>query len=44
LTWPVRPTNLIMAGGALSVLPMLILFIFLQRYFMSGLTLGAVKE
>jgi multiple sugar transport system permease protein len=44
LTWPVRPTNLIMAGGALSVVPMLILFMFLQRYFMSGLTLGAVKE
>jgi ABC-type glycerol-3-phosphate transport system permease component len=44
LTWPVRPTNLIMAGGSLSVVPMLILFISLQRYFMSGLTVGAVKE
>jgi ABC-type glycerol-3-phosphate transport system permease component len=44
LTWPLRPTNLIMAGGAMSVAPMLILFVFLQRYFISGLTVGAVKE
>ena len=44
LTWPLRPTNLIMAGGALSVAPMLLLFVLLQRHFIAGLTAGAVKE
>ncbi len=43
ITFPVRPTHLIMAGATLSVIPILIIFIFLQRYFVSGLTAGAVK-
>jgi len=32
------------AGSILATLPTLILFAFLQRYFVSGLTAGALKE
>lgn len=34
----------IMAGALLAVLPMLILFFNLQRYFISGLTAGSIKQ
>lgn len=44
ITFPVRPTHLIMAGATLSVAPILVLYIFLQRFFVSGITAGAVKE
>jgi ABC-type glycerol-3-phosphate transport system permease component len=33
----------LMAGTLLSVLPVVILFLFLQREFVAGLTSGAVK-
>ena len=33
-----------MAGALLATLPVLILFLFFQRYFISGISLGAVKE
>jgi multiple sugar transport system permease protein len=33
----------IMAASVIAVLPTAILFIFLQRYFMSGMMAGAVK-
>ena len=33
-----------MAGSLLATAPVLILFFFLQRHFIAGLTLGAVKE
>lgn len=33
-----------MAGSLLSVLPILVVFLIMQRQFISGLTLGAVKE
>ncbi len=36
--------NTQMAGVIVSVLPLLILYPFLQRFFTSGITLGAVKE
>jgi multiple sugar transport system permease protein len=36
--------NCIMAYGAILVLPVVILFIFLQKYIVGGLTAGAVKE
>ena len=36
-------TNLLMAGTAVSVIPMLILFIFLQRYFIRGIALTGLK-
>lgn len=33
----------IMTGAVVLTLPMLVVFVFLQRYFMSGITAGAVK-
>lgn len=36
--------NCIMAYGAILVLPVIVLFIFLQKYIVGGLTAGAVKE
>ena len=36
-------TNLLMAGTALSVLPMLFVFIYLQRYFIQGIALTGLK-
>ena len=32
-----------MAGAFLSVLPLLVAFLFMQRYFVRGLTASAVK-
>lgn len=32
-----------MAGATLAALPMMIIFLFMQRYFMEGLTVGALK-
>jgi ABC-type glycerol-3-phosphate transport system permease component len=32
-----------MAGIVISIVPVIAVFIFLQRYFISGLTSGAVK-
>lgn len=37
-------TGLRMAGAVITVLPILFIFFFAQRYFISGLTQGAVKE
>lgn len=34
----------IMVGSALMTLPFLLLFLFLQRYFVAGITAGAIKE
>lgn len=36
--------NCIMAYGAILILPVVVLFIFLQKYIVGGLTAGAVKE
>ena len=36
--------NCIMAYGTILVLPVILLFIFLQKYIVGGLTAGAVKE
>lgn len=35
--------NFIMAFGVIAILPVLLIFIFMQRYIVSGLTNGAVK-
>jgi multiple sugar transport system permease protein len=32
-----------MAGATIAALPMIIVFIFFQRYFLKGITIGAVK-
>jgi len=37
-------TGLRMAGAIMTILPVVITFFFAQRYFVSGLTSGAVKE
>jgi len=36
--------GMLMAGTLLSTLPIIVLFLFMQREFVSGITLGAVKE
>lgn len=36
--------ELMMAGSVLTVLPVLLLFLALQRYYIEGITLGGVKE
>ena len=33
-----------MAGACIAALPMLLIFIFFQKYFTKGITIGAVKE
>lgn len=41
---PIRtPFDQIMAGSTLSTLPLILAFLFLQRYFMEGITAGAIK-
>jgi len=35
--------DMLISGSVLTVLPILILFLFFQRYFISGLTVGGVK-
>lgn len=35
--------TLLMAGIVISITPVIVIFVFLQRYFISGLTSGAVK-
>ncbi|WP_427366632.1 carbohydrate ABC transporter permease [Candidatus Caldatribacterium saccharofermentans] len=36
--------GILMAGSALMIVPVVTVFVFMQRYFVSGLTVGAVKE
>jgi ABC-type glycerol-3-phosphate transport system permease component len=38
-----RQTNLIMAASVMNVIPLIILFVVLQRYLVRGIQLGAVK-
>jgi len=40
----VQDTELMMAGAVLTVLPVVVLFVALQRHYLSGLLSGAVKE
>jgi len=35
--------NLLMAGGLMSIIPILIIFLFAQKYFEKGLSLGGIK-
>jgi len=39
-----RDTELMMAGAVLTITPVLLLFIALQRYYIEGILLGSVKE
>jgi multiple sugar transport system permease protein len=40
----VQDTELMMAGAVLTILPVLVLFVALQRYYLAGITAGSVKE
>ena len=40
----VQDTELIMAGAVLTLLPVMLLFLALQKYYIEGLILGGVKE
>jgi multiple sugar transport system permease protein len=40
----VQDTELMMAGAVITVLPVLLLFLALQRYYMQGLLMGSVKQ
>jgi multiple sugar transport system permease protein len=40
----VMDTELMMAGAVLTVLPVLVLFLALQRYYIEGIMMGSVKE
>jgi multiple sugar transport system permease protein len=40
----VQDAELMMAGAVLTVLPVILLFLALQRYYIEGLVLGSVKE
>lgn len=42
-TGQVVPVGEVMAGATIAALPMIIVFIFFQRYFLKGITIGAVK-
>ncbi len=39
----VQDVELMMAGSVITVIPVLVLFIFLQRYYIAGLMVGSVK-
>lgn len=38
------PMNLLMMGSLLATIPMLVLFLLLQRYFIAGIAMGGVKQ
>ncbi len=42
-TGQVVPVGEVMAGATIAALPMILVFIFSQRYFLKGITIGAVK-
>jgi multiple sugar transport system permease protein len=37
------PWGMLAAGGVISIIPVVVLFAFIQRVLVSGLTTGAVK-
>jgi multiple sugar transport system permease protein len=39
----VQDVELMMAGSVITVLPVLMLFLFLQRYYIAGLMAGSIK-
>ncbi len=42
-TGQVVPIGEVMAGAAIAAIPMIIVFLFFQRYFLKGITVGALK-
>jgi multiple sugar transport system permease protein len=39
----VQDTELMMAGSVLTILPVMLVFLFLQRYYIQGVMVGSVK-
>ena len=39
----VQDIELMMAGAVVTVLPVMLVFLFLQRYYLRGIMLGSVK-
>jgi multiple sugar transport system permease protein len=39
----VQDTELMMAGSVLTILPVMLVFLFLQRYYIQGVMAGSVK-
>lgn len=39
-----RDPELMMAGSVITIIPVIIVFLFLQRYYIKGITMGSVKE
>ena len=39
-----QDTELVMAGAVLTVLPVVLLFLVLQRWYVAGIASGGVKE
>ena len=39
----VQDNELMMAGSVLTIVPVLVVFLVLQRYYIQGLTMGSVK-
>ena len=42
-TGQVTPVGEVMAGAVIAAIPMIIVFLFFQRYFLRGITVGALK-
>jgi multiple sugar transport system permease protein len=40
----VQDTELMMAGSVLTILPVMVLFMVLQKYYINGIMMGAVKQ
>jgi multiple sugar transport system permease protein len=40
----VQDTELMMAGSVVTLLPVLLLFVFVQRYYLTGIVAGSLKE
>lgn len=41
---PIAPANAVMAAIVISTIPLILIYIFAQRFLLSGITLGASKE
>jgi multiple sugar transport system permease protein len=42
--WRVQDTELMMAGSVVTLLPVLLLFVVVQRFYIEGITAGSLKE
>ncbi|MCK4715609.1 MAG: carbohydrate ABC transporter permease, partial [Candidatus Marinimicrobia bacterium] len=40
----VQDTEMMMAGSVITILPIIIVFLAMQKYYMRGIMLGSVKE